>query len=142
RVPLLVSRCSLVRGCHLVTTSSELKDRASLRDHRRANRPTDVLLDPPSGTLGRLVRADLVLADRHSHATVAAAKGRVADEARHPTDEALHVLLPLPEEIEQLRGTLPGIAPNDYVHDAFLSRGRCHIGCRGHAIRRRGPCAS
>lgn len=54
----------------------------------------------------------LALTDCHRRAAIPAApKGRVADKARHPADEVLHVLPPLLEEIEQLRG--PGPDPAD-----------------------------
>ena len=61
------------RDLHL---GAELEDRAALGDHGRAARRADVLLDPLGGAPGGLVRASLVLTDRHGHAAVpAAAKG-------------------------------------------------------------------
>src|SRR5436309_6746163 len=93
---------------------SEVEDRASLRDRWWVDRPGDVLLDPRGSSLGRLVRACLVVADRHGHPAVTASKCCVLDEARNPADEFLHVLLALAQEIEELRRTLPRVASKDY----------------------------
>ena len=55
--------------------------------------------DPCGGlwlaVLGGFVCAGLVLADRDSHATLAAPKSCVADEAGHPSDEVLDFVVPL-----------------------------------------------
>src|SRR5438874_1048767 len=100
----------------------EVDDRAALGDHRRVGRRADVLLDPFGGTPRGLVRAGLVLADRDSEATLAAPKSCVADEAGHPSDEVLDLLVPLLELLEELRSTLPGVAANDCVHHCLLRR--------------------
>src|SRR4029078_5321641 len=97
---------------------SEVEDPPPLVDLGRAARRGEVLLYPPGGALGRLLGAGLVLAGRHSHPAVAAAKGCVADEAGHRSDQLFHVVLALLEEVKQLRCTLAGVAPNDYMHDA------------------------
>src|SRR5207247_8993469 len=83
-------------------------------------RRADVLLDPFGGTPRGFVCAGLVLADRDSDATLAAPKCCVADEAGHPSDEVLDLLVPLLELIEEFRRTLPRIAANDCVHHCLL----------------------
>jgi len=96
------------RDARELQLGAELKNRAALGDHGWTARRADVLLDSLGGAPGGLISAGLVLADRHGHAGVrAAAKGRVADEAGHPADEVLHVLLALSEEIKKLRSTRP-----------------------------------
>src|SRR2546423_749380 len=71
-----------------------------------------------------LVRAGLVLADSDSEAALAAPTSCVADEAGHPSDELLDLLVPLLELIEELRSTLSGIAANDCVHHCLLETRR------------------
>src|SRR6188472_1448289 len=99
-------------------------DRAALGDHRRVGRRADVLLDPFRGTPRGFVCAGLVLADRDSAATVVAPEGCVADEAGHPSDEFLDLLVSLLELIEEFRSTVAGIAANDCVHDCLLETRR------------------
>src|SRR5207237_6120931 len=107
-----------------LTLRVEVNDRASLGDHGRVGRRADVLLDPFGGTPRGLVRAGLVLAESDSEATLAAPKSCVADEAGHPSDEVLDLLVPLLELIEELRNTLPGVAANDCVHHRLLETRR------------------
>src|SRR5207244_12230430 len=63
-------------------------------------------------------------AESDSEATLAAPKSCVADEAGHPSDEVLDLLVPLLELIEELRSTLPGVAANDCVHHCLLETRR------------------
>jgi hypothetical protein len=109
------------------TDAPELGRRSAreVRDiHRgRVNRRTDVLLHPVRRAPRGLVRARRVLAYPHCRAAGVRTKGRIANKARHPGDDSLDVLLPLLEDVEQLRCTLPGIAANYCVHRAPPFRG-------------------
>ena len=97
-------------------------------DRRRFGRRAEVLRDPLRCATGGLVCPGLVLTERHRHAAVTAAYGRVVDEAGTAADEGFHVLLVLPEQIEEFRRS---VTPNRSDHSymlAFLSRGDCHFG--------------
>src|SRR5689334_1026022 len=111
-----------------MTASSELENRVPLGDRGRVNGRGDILLHPLGRTPRGLVGTGLVPAYRHSRPAAVGAKGGVANKARHPGDKRLDILLPLSKEVEQLSRTLPGIAPNYYVHRVPLSRGSATSG--------------
>src|SRR3954447_2817074 len=95
---------------------AEVEDRISFGDRRRIDRRAEVRLDPLRCAPGRLVRAGLVVTDRHPQAALPGADGHVADEALDPGHGASHILLPPTEKLEELRRALPRIGPNDHIH--------------------------
>ena len=109
------------------TAFSELENSVPLGDRGRVNGRAAILLHPLGRTPRGLVGTGLVLAYRHCRAAAVRAKRGVANKARDPGKKSVDILLPLFEEVEQLRRTLAGIAPNYDVHRARSVPWLCHI---------------